>query len=157
MEPMMAISADHFSIGHRKYLIVVDRYSSFPFVTKVTRMTTAETIKKMTEIFSLAGWPSSIRSDRGPAFRLEFGDWCERKGIKWQLSSSYYARSNGSAESRVGNCKKTMIKCMENNEDVDEALSAYRNFPSSEYVFQKNTPLSRDARVCFSEEYSALP
>ena len=93
LELMTAISADHFSIGNRKYLIVVDRYSSFPFVTRVTRMTTAETIKKMTEIFSLAGWPTSIRSDGGPAFRLEFGHWCERKGIKWQLSSSYYAVS----------------------------------------------------------------
>ena len=66
-----------------KYLIVVDRYSSFPFVIRVTRMTTAKTIEKLTNIFSCMGWPSSLRSDGGPAFRLEFADWCERKGIHW--------------------------------------------------------------------------
>ena len=38
LEPMMALSADHFSIGSKKYLIVVDRYSSFPFVVKVTKL-----------------------------------------------------------------------------------------------------------------------
>ena len=70
LESMMAISADHFSIGNKRYLIVVNRYSAFPFVLKVTRMTTQETIKN---------------------------------GLKWELSSSYYAWSNGSFESRVGN------------------------------------------------------
>ena len=80
----------------------------------------------------------SIRSDGGPAFRLEFGHWCEKKGIKWELSSSYYVRSNGSAEVRVGNCKKIMLKCMENNEDVDKALSEYRNFP----IHDGHTPRS---------------
>ena len=61
---------------------MVDRYSSFPFVVKVVRMTTQETIQKLTEIFNTMGWPVSLRSDGGPAVRIEFGDWCERKGIK---------------------------------------------------------------------------
>ena len=130
LEPMSAVSADHFSIGNRKYLIVVDRYSSFPFVVKVVRMTTQETIQKLEDIFNTMGWPRSLRSDGGPAFRIEFGDWCKSKGIKWELSSSYYARSNGSAEVRVGNCKKVMVKSMETNEDVEKALSQFRNMPA---------------------------
>ena len=130
LEPMSAISADHFSIGTRRYLMVVDRYSSFPFVVKVTRMTTEETIQKLTEIFNTMGWPVSLRSDGGPAFRIEFTDWCKEKGINFVPSSSYYARSNGSAESRVGNCKKIMIKTMETSEDVDKALSQFRNMPA---------------------------
>ena len=43
---------------------------------------------------------------------------------------SYYAQSNGSAEVRVGNCKKVMVKTMETEEDVDKALSMYRNMPT---------------------------
>ena len=76
------------------------------------------------------GWPVSLRTDGGPAFRIEFADWCERKGIKWELSSSYYARSNRSAEVRVGNCKEIMVKMMETNENVDRALSQFRNMPA---------------------------
>ena len=132
LEPMMMVSADHFSIGKKKYLICVDRYSSFPFVTKVVRMTTEETIEKLEDIFNVVGWPESIRSDGGPAFRKEFGEWCKSKGIKWELSSSYYARSNGSCEVRIGTSKKCMIKCMEEGEDVDRALSNYRNMPAKD-------------------------
>ena len=70
LERMMVVSTDHFSIGNKMYLIVVDTYSS-------------------------------------------------RTGL-------VIARSNGSAESRVGTCKKTM----ENGEDVDKALSEYCNMPT---------------------------
>ena len=132
LEPMMSVSADHFSIGKKRYLILVDRYSSFPFVMEVTRMTTEESIEKLTGIFNTFGWPCNLRSDGGPAFRLEFAEWCKKNGIKWELSSSYYARSNGSCEVRVGTSKKTMIKCVEEGQDVERALSEYRNMPAKD-------------------------
>jgi len=132
LEPMMSVSADHFSIGKRRYLILVDRYSSFPFVMEVSRMTTEESIEKLTGVFNTFGWPCNLRSDGGPAFRLEFAEWCKENGIKWEPSSSYYARSNGSCEVRVGTSKKTMIKCMEEGQDVARALAEYRNMPAKD-------------------------
>ena len=61
------------------------------------------------------------------------------------MSSSYYAQSNGSAEARVGNCKKVMVKTMETEEDVEKALSMYRNMPTKdavEHVLQKDLEIT---------------
>ena len=52
LELMMQVSADHFSIIDKKYLVMVDRYSSFPNVWKVEDMTTPSTIQKLKVVFS---------------------------------------------------------------------------------------------------------
>ena len=61
---MMQVSADHFSIRDRKYLVMVDRYSSFPIVWEVENLTTPETIKKLKEVFELLGWPAQNQKRR---------------------------------------------------------------------------------------------
>ena len=96
--PMEQVSCDHFLVGNKKYLIMVDRYSSYPMMAKVKLMSTDKTASKLTEWFNMLGWPRNIRSDGGPAFWKKFADWCESKVVKFDLSSAYHPQSNGSAE-----------------------------------------------------------
>ena len=99
---MMVVSTDHFSIGNKKCLIVMDRYSP-------------------------------------------------RTGL-------VRARSTGSAELRVGTCKKTMLKSMENGKDIDRALSEYCNMATHDGHMPSSTFLRRVLRSpdipCLRRKYT---
>ena len=98
-------------------------------MAKVKLMSTDETTSKLTEWFNMMGWPRNIRSDGGPAFWKKFADWCESKGVKFDLSSAYHPQSNGSAEEGVKRCKSTMVKAMEEGQNIDSALAELKNTP----------------------------
>ena len=66
--PMTDVGSDLFQIGHNHYLVLVDRYSYFPFVEKLTKLSSAAIIKVRTNWFNTLGWPECLRSDNGPQY-----------------------------------------------------------------------------------------
>ena len=91
---MESVSADLFQAAGKHYLVMVDRYSGFPFVSKLKRLDTHTVVAKMTEWFQDWGIPRSMRTDGGPQFRQEFSQFCRRMGILQETSSPYNPESN---------------------------------------------------------------
>ena len=72
--------------------------------------------------FTEYGWPNTIRTDGGPAYRNEFSSFCSNNGIKHELCSAYNPESNELAEAGVKN-----MKALEREENLEEAIAAWRN------------------------------
>ena len=127
--PMSDVGVDLFSLRGKDYVVLVDRYSGYPVVQRLTKTTTQAVTGVLSRWFGLFGIPTRLRSDGGPQFRGPFDAYCEDMGIKHELSSAYNPESNGLAESAVKAVKNLLDKCMDEKEDQDLALLAFRNTP----------------------------
>ena len=106
--PMQKVSADFFQIeGGGHFLVMVDRYSGYPFVDQMRTTTTAALTGKFDSWFSdFSCSPSYLRSDGGPQFTsAQFAAWRKENAIVHELSSAHHPRSNGHAESAVKQVK----------------------------------------------------
>ena len=64
--PWQVVGTDLFKLKGIQYLLVVDCFSRYPEVTKLTSTTSATTISVLKSIFSRHGIPEVLRSDNGP-------------------------------------------------------------------------------------------
>ena len=80
------------------------------------------------------GWPTAIRTDGGPQFRSEFPQFCDKHGIKHELSSPYNPESNGLAEAAVKNIKAIITRCHKERENIKLAIAAWRNMARTDGV-----------------------
>ena len=130
--PMQRVGTDLFHWNGSDYLIVVDYYSSFPWIKLLTKSTTSEVIQHMKAIFAEYGIPQQVHSDSGSQFTSEeFTHFSQSYGFMHTLSSPYYHQSNGKAERYVGIVKNILTKTLEEGGDVYLALLAYRGTPLS--------------------------
>ena len=129
--PMCEVGVDLFQHQGHHYLVMVDRYSGYPFCSKLTKLDTEAIIKTMLAWFYDHGYPMVIRADGGPQFREKFLNFCTDNGITLETSSPYNPESNGLAESAVKQMKYLVAKCKAKKEDFRKALLAWRNTPSN--------------------------
>ena len=130
--PMQEVSTDLFDFGGRTYLAMVDRYSGFIFVEKLSSLTTSNITQQLRRWFLLFGFPKTIISDNGPQFRSDFGIFCASFGALHITSSPYFPQSNGQAESAVKSAKYLLIKCLDSDQDFQLALSEFRRVPRAD-------------------------
>jgi len=130
--PMDAVGVDLFDVAGNTWLLMVCRFSGFPFIRKLKKLDTAAVTLVLKQWFVDFGFPRSIRTDGGPQFRSDFGAFCEEFKIKHELSSPYNPRSNGLAESNVKSMKAMVSKCLEMEEDIELALMEFRNTPRAD-------------------------
>ncbi|KAG1706172.1 Carcinine transporter [Nymphon striatum] len=130
--PMTHVGVDLFDALGKIYIIMVDRFSGYLFVKKITNSSTGSVIKSLLKWFQDFGFPDVIRSDGGPCFRHEFKSFCEQHMIKHELSSAFNPTSNGLAEAAVKNAKRLVLKCNETSEDFEQALSEFRLMPRAD-------------------------
>ena len=128
--PMTDVGTDLFQIGHNHYLVLVDRYSGFPFVEKLNKLSTSAVIKTLTNWFNTFGWPERLRSDNGPQYRTEFDEFCKDRNIIHENSSPYNPQSNGLSESAVKQMKFLLKKVEENLDKFSSSLLEFRNTPN---------------------------
>ena len=107
---MEMTSADLFQVGNSHYLLLVDRYSGFPLVAKLSSLTSKSVVERLHGWFELVGFPCTIQTDGDPQFCLEFRSFCDRFSVIHELSSPYHPSSNGSAGAAVKNMKAIIIK-----------------------------------------------
>ena len=117
------------------WLIVVDSYSKFPFIIKMTNITSDSTINALKQIFVLEGAPETIVSDNGAQFTSDqFQKFCSCYGITHLTTAPFHPASNGEAERFVRTFKEAMRKAALEKEGKDEALNtllfSYRTTPS---------------------------
>ena len=98
--PFEMICSDYFSLHGKKFLTVVDRYSSWLSVYSVPNGDGARgLIQTLKTHFSTFGISEQLSSDLGPEYVAEttnnfLRDW----GAEQRLSSSYFPHSNQRAE-----------------------------------------------------------
>ena len=87
------------SVTSNTYLLVVDKYSRFPFVFPCPNMYTTTIIKALDRLFSLTGMPCDIHTDRGMSFMSkELRDYHVQKGVETSNTTSYHPAGNAQVE-----------------------------------------------------------
>ena len=86
----------------------------------------------MKAVFVELGIPNMIVSDGGPQYTsAEFKDFMKQWQIEHRVSLPRNPQSNGMAERCVWTMKASLIKTMEEGEDMDLALLTYKTTPLS--------------------------
>ena len=121
-------------ISGTTYLVVVDAYSKFPEVVKMTSTTSTATVNALRDIFSRYGLPEIMVSDNGPQFiASEFQQFCRKNGIMHRTSAAYKPSTNGQAERVVQILKSAIAQARVTKQDVNVVLArsllVYRNTP----------------------------
>ena len=124
--PWQVVGSDLFSLKGEQYLVVVDYFSRFPEVFKLTSTVTGSVIAALKSLFSRYGLPGILRSDNGPQYNSdEFAMYMKEHGIRHVTSSPYYPQSNGQAERTV----QTVKRLFKRSADPYQALLSYRATP----------------------------
>ena len=111
---------------------MVDRFSGFSFLHLLQSLETRAVTIKLEAWFALFGRPLALRSDGGPQFRGEFGEFCLRLGVEWELASPYNSQSNGLAEAAVKALKRLVLTVPPSN--IEDALQECRNTPHTDGI-----------------------
>ena len=110
--PYESISADHFQVAGKYFLVIVDRLSGWPVVFPCgTDTTTYATIPHFSQFFSDHGTPVRLRTDGGPQFTAKtFTDFLQRWKVYHIVTSPHHPKSNGHAEAAVKSLKHLISK-----------------------------------------------
>ena len=79
--PMESVSMDLFALSQKDYLVIIDRFSGFPWVFKLRNLSTEDILKHFRQVIRTFGAPEKCRTDGGPQFRSGFVCFCEEWGI----------------------------------------------------------------------------
>ena len=103
--PWQIVGTDLFQHKGTTYLLVVDYFSRYPEITKLTNTTSKGVIAALKPIFARHGIPEVLQSDNGPQYiSQEMTDFAASYGFV-QATSPHYLRSNGLAERTVKTIK----------------------------------------------------
>ena len=124
------MATDLFETKNSKYLLIVDYYSRFLILCKLGSTTSKVLVQEMKAVFTELGVPNIIVSDGRPQYTsTEFRDFMKHWQIEHRVSFPRNPQSNGMAECCVQTMKTSLIKTIEEGEDVDLALLTYKTTP----------------------------
>ena len=106
-QPWTCLTTDIFEYGGKSYIIVVDWYSKFIVVHKVSDHSSEQTVATFLQIFSEFGVPDEICSDRGSNFTSQlFLSSC--KGLDFKLSLAVHTITVGTLLKELCASSKTL-------------------------------------------------
>ena len=124
--PWQKVAADLFTWKGTKFLILVDYYSRYIEMSKLSSTTSSSVIQHIKSILARHGIPETFVSDNGPQFSsLAFTQFALDYGFHHQTSSPNYPQSNGEAERAVQKVKSVLNKVT----DPYLGLLSYRATP----------------------------
>ena len=135
MEPMLAtklpdypwqkIDTDLFQLKGATYLLVVDYFSRYPEIKRLTATNTSDIVKAMNARFRI---PETVLGDNSQQYASqEFKEFAKSYGFNHVTSSPLYPQSNGQAERAV----KTVKHLLKLADDPEMAMLTYRSTPFS--------------------------
>ena len=124
--PWQKVATDLFEWKKTNYLIVVDYYSRYIEMARLSTSTSNDVITHLKSIFARHGIPQTVMSDNGPQYAAAaFVKFAREYGFAHITSSPRYPQSNGAAERAV----RTVKSLLDKNGDPYAALLAYRSTP----------------------------
>jgi transposase InsO family protein len=151
--PWEKVSSDLFEFKGETFLLVVDRFSGFPFSLALRSQSARAVLGQLEKLFAIFGYPRIIRTDSGPCYRSEFTAWCEGKGIKHEISDPYHPEGNGLAENAVKSIKQLLEKNGHHGATFYRSLLEWRNAPRTDGFSPAQMFFGRRCRT----ELPALP
>jgi len=129
--PWSKVGVDLCELHGRTLVVVVDYYSNFIEVERITNLTTQGVTKVLKEMFARYGIPDQVMSDNGPQFpSASFKEFAAEWMFKHVTSSPHYPQSNGKAENAVKTVKRLFSKCRDARKSEYQALLDWRNTPT---------------------------
>ena len=130
-QPWTCLATDIFEYGGKSYLIVVDQFSKFIVVHKVSDHSSEQTVATLIQIFSKLGVPDAICCDHGTNFTSQlFLSFCKGLDVKLLFSSAYHHSGNPD-ERAVCIIKNIMCKCTHTKTNWRLGLLEYLYTPLS--------------------------
>ena len=124
--PWQKVGTDLFEWERNTYLLIVDYYSRWIEIAKLTGLTANSVINHTKSIFARYGIPETVISDNGPQFSSDaYAQFAREYGFKHSTSSPNHPQGNGEAERGVQTIKNLLKK----EGDPYLALLAYRSTP----------------------------
>ena len=124
--PWERLGVDLMELKGAIYLVVVDYYSRWLEIKKLSGQTSESVIAHLKSIFACHGIPVVLMSDNGPQFSSGvFRAFTAEYGILHVTSSPYCPQANGEAERAVKTAKQLLSK----NNDPYLGLLTYRSTP----------------------------
>ena len=103
------VGTDLFELKKVHYVIVVDYFSRYPKVIKLTSTTSSAVITALQAVFSCHGIPDIVRSGNGPQYASqEFVQFARVYGFRHICSSLKFPKSNGQVERTVQAVKQLL-------------------------------------------------
>ena len=97
---------DIFEWKKASYLLIVDYYSRYIEIARLSRSTSTEVIMHTKSIFARHGIPEKVISDNGPQFSShKFSQFANKYCFDHVTSSPYFPQSNWEAERAVQTIK----------------------------------------------------
>ena len=124
--PWEKIASDLFEFKGKTYIIVVDYFSRYIEILKLSTTSSASIITALKSIFSRQGIPNVLVTDSGTQYASqEFHEFSTSYNFNHQTSSPYHPQGNGKAERAVRTVKSSLKDC----KDPHLALLSYRTTP----------------------------
>lgn len=120
------VGTDLFEWKKVEYLLVVDYYSHYIEIAKLTSTSAASVITHLESIFCRHGIPERVTSDNGPHTdnsATAFEEFSKEYGFTHVTSSPKHPQANGAAERAVKTVKQLLTK----NRDPYLAMLVYRS------------------------------
>ena len=127
--PWQKVGMDLLYLERTWYLLVMDYYSRYPEIAKLSSLKEVEVILHLKSMFARHGTPELVYCDGGthfaPLLTSTFSQFAKEWGFARAISSPKFPQSNGFAEAGV----KLVKRCMKKSEDPYVALQSYRATP----------------------------
>ena len=118
--PWQRVASDLFEWKKSKYLLVIDYFSRFIEIGRLSTATSNDVITHMKSIFARHGVPESLTSDNGPQYTANmYKTFTNQYGFTYLTSSPRYPQGNDAAERAV----RTVKNFLEKSADPYVALS----------------------------------
>ena len=122
------MSTDLFSLDGEDFLLIVDSYSQYIEIAKLTNTSSKTVIECTKSVFAQHGIPTTVKSDNGPQYTAaEYKEFSRSWGFKHITVSPYHPKGNGLAEKAVQTIKHLLKKAKADKKDPYLSLLEYRN------------------------------
>lgn len=124
--PWRKVATDLFQWKGATYLLIVDYFSRYIEIARLTNESAGEIVRHTKSIFARHGIPEVVISDNGPQFTSAlFKDFASKYEFVHLTSSPYHPQGNGEAERAV-----RTVKCLlKKSDDPYLALLTHRSTP----------------------------
>ena len=128
--PWQILAADMFVLGKDKYLLLVDYYSKYFELIRVTDSTSNTVVNVLQQHLARYGLPEILYTDNGPEFASkEFFNFVRKYQFQHVTSSPTFPQSNGFVERTIQTAKKLLKKACDDGSDPHLAILEFRNTP----------------------------